>query len=38
VLGVSVAEYFVFAIFNWLSPFTTLLYAAIGFKIKQLKV
>ena len=37
VLGVSVAEYFVFAIFNWLSPFTTLLYAAIGFKIKQLK-
>jgi len=38
VLGVSVAEYFVFAIFNWLSPFTTLLYASIGFKIKQLKV
>ena len=37
VLGVSVAEYFVFAIFNWLSPFTTLLYAAIGYKIKQLK-
>lgn len=37
VLGVSVAEYFVYAIFNWLSPFTTLLYAAIGFKIKQLK-
>ena len=37
VLGVSVAEYFVYAIFNWLSPFTTLLYAAIGYKIKQLK-
>ena len=37
VLGVSVAEYFLFAIFNWLSPFTTLLYAAIGYKIKQLK-
>ncbi|MGB0443795.1 MAG: Na+/H+ antiporter NhaC, partial [Flavobacteriaceae bacterium] len=36
VLGVSVAEYFVYAIFNWLSPFTTLLYAAIGFKIKKL--
>lgn len=37
VLGVSVAEYFVFAIFNWLSPFTTLFYAAIGYKIKQLR-
>jgi NhaC family Na+:H+ antiporter len=37
VLGVSVAEYFVYAIFNWLSPFTTLLVAAIGYKIKQLK-
>ena len=37
VLGVSVAEYFVFAIFNWLSPFTTLLYAAINYKIKALK-
>ncbi len=37
VLGVSVAEYFVYAIFNWLSPFTTLLYAALGIKIKQLQ-
>lgn len=37
VLGVSVAEYFIYAIFNWLSPFTTLLFAAIGYKIKQLK-
>ena len=37
VLGVSVAEYFVYAIFNWLSPFTTLLVAAIGYKIKQIK-
>ena len=37
VLGVSVAEYFVYAIFNWLSPFTTLLVAAVGYKIKQLK-
>ncbi len=37
VLGVSVAEYFVYAIFNWLSPFTTLLVTAIGYKIKQLK-
>ncbi len=38
VLGVSVAEYFIYAIFNWLSPFTTLLFAAIGYKIKQLKL
>ncbi len=36
VLGVSVGEYFIYAIFNWLSPFTTLLFAAIGFKIKML--
>lgn len=36
VLGVSVAEYFVYAIFNYLSPFMTLLYAALGIKIKQL--
>ena len=37
VLGVSVADYFIYAIFNWLSPFTTLLIAAIGYKIKKLK-
>ena len=37
VLGVSVSEYFVYAIFNWLSPFMTLLFAALGIKIKQLK-
>ncbi len=37
VLGVSVADYFVYAIFNWLSPFTTLLYAALNIKIRQLK-
>ncbi|WP_136465677.1 Na+/H+ antiporter NhaC [Flagellimonas onchidii] len=36
VLGVSVAEYFVYAIFNWLSPFMTLLFAAFRIKIKQL--
>ena len=36
VLGVSVGEYFVYAIFNWLSPFMTLLFAALGLKIKQL--
>lgn len=36
VLGVSVADYFVYAIFNWLSPFTTLLFAALRIKIKYL--
>ena len=36
VLGVSVADYFFFAIFNWLSPFMTLLFAAFNIKIKQL--
>lgn len=36
VLGVSVADYFVYAIFNWLSPFTTLLFAAFHIKIRQL--
>ena len=37
ILGVSVADYFVYAIFNWLSPFTTLLIAAFNIKIKKLK-
>lgn len=37
VLGVGVGEYFLYAIFNWLSPFTTLLFAAFSIKIKQLK-
>ncbi|UII79344.1 Na+/H+ antiporter NhaC [Flagellimonas sp. CMM7] len=36
VLGVGVAEYFFYAIFNWLSPFMTLLFAAFRIKIKQL--
>ncbi|WGK64065.1 Na+/H+ antiporter NhaC [Croceiramulus getboli] len=36
VLGVSVGEYFVYAIFNWLSPFMTLLFAAFNIKIRQL--
>lgn len=36
VLGVSVVEYFVYAIFNYLSPFMTLLFAAFQIKIKQL--
>ncbi|MCL5244441.1 sodium:proton antiporter [Cellulophaga sp. 20_2_10] len=37
VLGVGVGEYFIYAIFNWLSPFTTLLFAALNIKIRQLK-
>lgn len=36
VLGVSVHEYFVYAIFNWLSPIMTLLFAAFKIKIKKL--
>lgn len=36
VLGVGVGEYAVYAIFNWLSPFMTLLFAAFRIKIKQL--
>ncbi len=36
VLGVGTLEYFAYAIFNYLSPFVTLLYAAIHFKIKML--
>ena len=35
-LGVSVADYFFFAIFNWLSPFMTLIFAAFSIKIRQL--
>ena len=37
ILGVSVADYFIFAIFNWLSPFMTLLVAAFNIKIKKVK-
>ncbi len=36
VLGVPTVEYFAFAIFNYLSPFMTLLYAGLHFKIKEL--
>lgn len=36
VLGVPVVDYFFYAIFNWLSPFTTLFFAAFGIKIRQL--
>ncbi len=37
VLGVPVVDYFFFAIFNWLSPFVTLLFAAFKIKIKMLR-
>lgn len=36
VLNVGVGEYFIYAIFNWLSPIMTLLFAAFNIKIKQL--
>ncbi|MAX70343.1 MAG: Na+/H+ antiporter NhaC [Flavobacteriaceae bacterium] len=36
VLGVGVGEYFIYAIFNWLSPITTLIFAALRIKIKYL--
>jgi NhaC family Na+:H+ antiporter len=36
VLGVPVATYFVYAIFNYLSPFMTLLFAALNIKIRQI--
>ncbi|MDX1828813.1 MAG: Na+/H+ antiporter NhaC family protein [Lutibacter sp.] len=38
VLGVSVHEYFIYAIFNWLSPIMTLIFAAFKIKIKKLVV
>jgi NhaC family Na+:H+ antiporter len=36
VLGVGVGEYFVYAMFNYLSPITTLLFAAFSIKIRRL--
>lgn len=36
VLGVPVADYFFFAVFNWLSPMMTLFFAALGIRIKKL--
>lgn len=36
VLGVGVAEYFLYAFFNWLSPLMTLFYAYFKIKIKNL--
>lgn len=36
VLGVGVADYFVYAVFNYLSPITTLIFAAFNIKIRQI--
>ncbi len=36
VLGVSVGEFFAYAVFNYISPFTTLLFAAFGIKIRKI--
>lgn len=36
VLGVSVADYFIYAIFNWLSPLMTLIFAYFNIKIRAL--
>ena len=36
VLGVPVVDYAFYAMFNWLSPFTTLLFAAFRFKIREI--
>jgi len=38
VLGVSVLDYFFYAIFNWLSFFMTLLVAGFNYKIKKLEI
>ena len=38
VLGVSVFDYFFYAIFNWLSFFMTLIVAGLNYKIKKLDV
>jgi len=37
VLGVGVEAYFVYAIFNWISPLMTLIYAYFDIKIKKIK-
>ncbi|WP_047414707.1 Na+/H+ antiporter NhaC [Cellulophaga sp. Hel_I_12] len=36
VLGVSTGDYFIYAIFNWLSPIMTLTFAGLNIKIRQL--
>lgn len=36
VLGVGVSEYFIYAIFNYISPFMTLIFAAFRIRIKRI--
>ena len=36
VLGVGVAEYFIYAFFNWISPLMTLIYAYFKIRLKKL--
>ncbi len=36
VLNVNVIDYFIYAIFNWLSPITTLVVVSLGYKIKRI--
>ena len=36
VLNVNVQDYFVYAIFNWLSPIATLIVASLNYKIKRI--
>ena len=36
-LGVATGEYFIYAVFNWVSPLMSLLVAAVGFKIRKLR-
>ena len=36
VLNVNVVDYFIYAIFNWLSPITTLIVVSLGYKIKRI--
>tara|TARA_B100000963_G_scaffold166872_1_gene144860 strand:- start:10508 stop:11899 length:1392 start_codon:yes stop_codon:yes gene_type:complete len=38
VLGVGVAEYFIYAFFNWISPLMTLIYAYFKIRLKKLNV
>ena len=36
VLNVNVIDYFIYAIFNWLSPITTIVVVSLGYKIKRI--
>jgi len=36
VLGVATGEYFIYAIFNWMSPLVSLVLAATGWKVTKI--